>query len=134
MVRCVAYTKRSAHFKNRGFPRSLLVHVHVSVPDLFSYIHASYHIHRGLRMCLRGGRSKRGGKRVKAAMDASGGKTAAAARCGGVCCGVLRCGAVCCGVLQCVAVCCSVLQCVAISQCVAIFGVLQCSLCVARMS
>jgi hypothetical protein len=33
-----------------------------------------------LRICLRGGRSKRGGKRVKAALQASGGKSTAAAR------------------------------------------------------
>jgi hypothetical protein len=39
-------------------------------------------VFRPLRICLRGGRSKRGGKRVKAALAASGGKSAAAARCG----------------------------------------------------
>ena len=38
-------------------------------------------VFRPLRICLRGGRSKRGGKRVKAALAASGGKSAAAARC-----------------------------------------------------
>ena len=37
-------------------------------------------VFRPLRISLRGGRSKRGGKRVKAALAASGGKTAAAAR------------------------------------------------------
>ena len=37
-------------------------------------------VFRPLRICLRGGRSKRGGKRVKAALVASGGKSAAAAR------------------------------------------------------
>ena len=41
-------------------------------------------VFRPLRICLRGGRSKRGGKRVKAALAASGGKSAAAARCGNV--------------------------------------------------
>ena len=39
-------------------------------------------VFRPLRICLRGGRSKRSGKRVKAALAASGGKSAAAARFG----------------------------------------------------